>query len=276
MAGAVGQDVRSLRCVLRDGEALTRADELSAKAAAGYEWIALGIERSRVVTESRAALSELRALVSAAELERDENYRDWQIELAKALAAEARVAEAEKEREQYPEHRLAAYRKEVAELEARIAEVEKERDEWKRRSTRWGESGLVRAAVRRAEAAERELRLWLAWSNDQRPDHSPGDVIAAELDGTIILDDGITTWNPLRSGEFFNARAVAAEARVAELETALSHVGASSLLKIRAAAFTPEIGVRYTEDIRLSIADECQRLEEYVRAALAPDTGEAE
>lgn len=33
-------------------------------------------------------------------------------------------------------------------------------------------------------------------------DLSPGDVIAADLDGTIVLDDGVTTWNPARAREF--------------------------------------------------------------------------
>jgi hypothetical protein len=49
------------------------------------------------------------------------------------------------------------------------------------------------------EAAEREQARWLAWSNGQYPDDSPGDVIHALSDGTITLDDGITTWNPLRA-----------------------------------------------------------------------------
>ncbi len=37
------------------------------------------------------------------------------------------------------------------------------------------------------------------------PDSSPGDVIAAYDDGTIILDDGITTWNPERAEAFVTA-----------------------------------------------------------------------
>ena len=48
-----------------------------------------------------------------------------------------------------------------------------------------------------------EVERWLKWSGGERPDESPGDVIAAESDGTIILDDGITTWNPLRAARFF-------------------------------------------------------------------------
>jgi hypothetical protein len=34
------------------------------------------------------------------------------------------------------------------------------------------------------------------------PDWSPGDVIAAYSDGTIVLDDGLTTWNPERANDF--------------------------------------------------------------------------
>lgn len=47
---------------------------------------------------------------------------------------------------------------------------------------------------------------WLAWSGGQYPDDSPGDVISAEWDGTIILDDSITTWNPLRALAFLEER----------------------------------------------------------------------
>jgi hypothetical protein len=38
------------------------------------------------------------------------------------------------------------------------------------------------------------------------PDVSPGDVISAEPDGTIVLDDGITTWNPARACSFLLAQ----------------------------------------------------------------------
>jgi len=34
------------------------------------------------------------------------------------------------------------------------------------------------------------------------PDWSIGDVIGAWMDGTIVLDDGLTTWNPERAREF--------------------------------------------------------------------------
>lgn len=37
-------------------------------------------------------------------------------------------------------------------------------------------------------------------------DVSPGDVIAAWEDGTIMLDDGVTTYNPLRALRFFVRR----------------------------------------------------------------------
>ena len=36
------------------------------------------------------------------------------------------------------------------------------------------------------------------------PDWSIGDVIAAYEDGTIVLDDGTTTWNPIRAKEFYD------------------------------------------------------------------------
>lgn len=47
-----------------------------------------------------------------------------------------------------------------------------------------------------------DLRAWLEWSGGRYPDDSPGDVIAAYPDGTIVLDDGVTTWNPLRALAF--------------------------------------------------------------------------
>jgi len=37
---------------------------------------------------------------------------------------------------------------------------------------------------------------------DEKMDWSAGDVIAAYEDGTIVLDDGITTWNPIRARAF--------------------------------------------------------------------------
>lgn len=59
--------------------------------------------------------------------------------------------------------------------------------------------------VRDAQAALNSIdNPWLAWSDGRYPDDSPGDVISAEFDGTIILDDGITTWNPLRALAFYH------------------------------------------------------------------------
>lgn len=37
---------------------------------------------------------------------------------------------------------------------------------------------------------------------NEQNDWTPGDVIAAYEDGTIVLDDGITTWNIERAREF--------------------------------------------------------------------------
>jgi len=36
-----------------------------------------------------------------------------------------------------------------------------------------------------------------------KPDWSPGEVVAAYEDGTIVLDDGLTTWNPERARQYF-------------------------------------------------------------------------
>src|SRR5262252_2884329 len=51
------------------------------------------------------------------------------------------------------------------------------------------------------------------WLKDAKqalaPDWSPGDVIAAYPDGTIVLDDGITTWNLERAQKFLAASRVA-------------------------------------------------------------------
>jgi hypothetical protein len=45
----------------------------------------------------------------------------------------------------------------------------------------------------------------LGGSGELIPDSSPGDVIFAYTDGTIILDDGITTYNPHKAYDFFVA-----------------------------------------------------------------------
>lgn len=39
----------------------------------------------------------------------------------------------------------------------------------------------------------------------REPDWSPGDVIAADAEGNILLDDGVWTWNPERAHTFLNA-----------------------------------------------------------------------
>jgi len=51
------------------------------------------------------------------------------------------------------------------------------------------------------------------------PDESPGEVMAAEKDGIIVLDDGTTTWNPRRATEFLTAQL---EAEVLRLRTLLN------------------------------------------------------
>jgi hypothetical protein len=51
-------------------------------------------------------------------------------------------------------------------------------------------------------------------------------------------------------------------------ESILGPVLLGCLLRIRQAAFAPEIGVRYTEAIRAEIEQECRRLEDFVRAQI--------
>jgi hypothetical protein len=62
-------------------------------------------------------------------------------------------------------------------------------DDWKKRPT-----------------APADTDRWLAWSGGRYPDDSPGGVVHAESDGTIVLDDGVTTWNPLRALDWFARR----------------------------------------------------------------------
>lgn len=42
---------------------------------------------------------------------------------------------------------------------------------------------------------------------EEEYDWSVGDIIAAYEDGTIVLDDGITTFNPDRAKKFLKANA---------------------------------------------------------------------
>lgn len=58
--------------------------------------------------------------------------------------------------------------------------------------------------------------------NQQIADTSPGDVIAAYKDGTIVLDDGITTWNPERALAYYDARIAELTAENKRIETALT------------------------------------------------------
>ena len=69
----------------------------------------------------------------------------------------------------------------------------------------------------------RERDRWLEWSGGRYPDGSPGHAIDADADGTIVLDDGITTWNPLRAlawamGQVEQLRENARRGRVGEQE----------------------------------------------------------
>lgn len=64
------------------------------------------------------------------------------------------------------------------------------------------DSERVKRSLRHLREYDRiasELLRWHQWSGGNFPDESPGDVIAWEPDGSIVLDDGVTTWNPLRA-----------------------------------------------------------------------------
>jgi len=63
-------------------------------------------------------------------------------------------------------------------------------------------------------------------------------------------------------------RAEEAEQERDRLREALGSLLKHSLLQVRAAAFGPKIGVRYTEAIRSSIEQEIRRMEDFIRAAL--------
>lgn len=43
---------------------------------------------------------------------------------------------------------------------------------------------------------------WIRWSKGRYPDESEGEIIAVYADGTLLFNDGITSWNPLRALEF--------------------------------------------------------------------------
>lgn len=83
----------------------------------------------------------------------------------------------------------------------------------------WGHAAVY--YKRKLAQAERENQRWLVWSGGQYPDESPGDVIAAMSDGTITLDDGITTWNPLRALRWMALKSALA-ARLAQADKVIS------------------------------------------------------
>ena len=65
------------------------------------------------------------------------------------------------------------------------------------------------------------------------PDDSPGDVIHAEPDGTIVLDDGITTWNPRRAHAWLLREGVRSDRerirqRIEAIPTAITQPGRPS------------------------------------------------
>lgn len=62
--------------------------------------------------------------------------------------------------------------------------------------------------------------------DEERWDVSPGDVIAAYADGSIVLDDGITTYHPLRACAFLAAESDRQKRR-AEAAEQLAHGGSS-------------------------------------------------
>ncbi|HYH54814.1 MAG TPA: hypothetical protein VD761_11860 [Solirubrobacterales bacterium] len=106
---------------------------------------------------------------------------------------ERSIAEVERERDAIKmdpsgERILAAKDSKILELEAVVREAETERDQ---------------ALAKGAEEERQRL------AHGGEPDISPGDVIAAEPDGTITLDDGITTWNPARACAFLTQQALA-------------------------------------------------------------------
>lgn len=40
---------------------------------------------------------------------------------------------------------------------------------------------------------------WLTWSQGRYPDDSAGQIIEAYPDGNILLDSGLTAWDPIRA-----------------------------------------------------------------------------
>ena len=68
-----------------------------------------------------------------------------------------------------------------------------------------------------------------------------------------------------------DAASAALDALVAERQQAIDALRAAQHQcreNVRRAGFAPEIGTRYTEKLRLAIADECRKLEDGIGAAL--------
>lgn len=80
-----------------------------------------------------------------------------------------------------------------------------------------------------------------------------------------LVDGRLTNQNATELSRWWDQR----EARISQLRQALVSAREACSLDIRRVAFTPPIGVRYSEDIRLKISAECHRLEERIDRALA-------
>jgi hypothetical protein len=76
----------------------------------------------------------------------------------------------------------------------------------------------IDALVASDAARAADLDRWNSWSGGGQPDDTPGEVIIAYADGSIMLDDAIATWNPLRALGWYATRAAVREARIVELE----------------------------------------------------------
>jgi hypothetical protein len=74
------------------------------------------------------------------------------------------------------------------------------------RSCQWCAEGKPEWSKDARVWIHRRERLDRRCENPPQPDWSAGDVIAAYEDGTIVLDDGITTWNPERATQFLARR----------------------------------------------------------------------
>lgn len=64
------------------------------------------------------------------------------------------------------------------------------------------ENAALKEQVEKMQPIESSHARWLAWSDGRYPEDTIGDVIAAWKDGTVMLDDSLEIWNPLRALEF--------------------------------------------------------------------------